>query len=76
MKVKLTYAQFDVQGETDSYLVAYDEEDGWYCNCPDRHFRKHECKHIREVKHALGKKLTVSEVIPETQTRLVEEVYG
>lgn len=70
MNVRLTYAQFDVQGATDNYLVAYDEDDGWYCNCPDRHYRKHECKHIKACKHALGN-VVVDEVVPETQTKLV-----
>ena len=70
MSVRLTYAQFEVKGSTDTYLVAYDDEDGWFCNCPDRHFRKHECKHIREAKHALGN-VVVDEVVPETQTKLV-----
>lgn len=72
MDVKLTYAQFNVKGTTDDYLVAYDDEDGWFCNCPDRHYRKHECKHIKEVKHDLRKgKVIVDEVVPETQTQLV-----
>lgn len=68
-KVKLSYAQFNVEGETDSYLVAYDDEDGWFCNCPDRHFRKRECKHIRACRKSLGP-VVVDEVVPETQTRL------
>ena len=72
MKVQLTYAQFNVKGDTDEYLVAYDNEDGWYCNCPDRHYRKHECKHIKQVKNDIRKgRVVVEEVIPETQTRLV-----
>lgn len=71
MKVKLTYAQFDVESGEDNYLIAYDDEEGWYCNCPDRHFRKHECKHIREARHDLRKgKVIVDEVVPETQTML------
>lgn len=70
MSVRLTYAQFEVQGVSDKYIVAYDDEEGWYCNCPDRHYRKHECKHIREVKHAL-RNVIVDEVVPETQTKLV-----
>lgn len=70
MEVRLTYAQFEVKGETDQYLVAYDDEDGWFCNCPDRHYRKHECKHIREAKSTLGN-VVVDEVVPETQTKLV-----
>ena len=71
MKVRLTYAQFEVKGSTDNYLVAYDDEEGWYCNCPDRHYRKHECKHIRETKHSLKRGLIVDEVVPETQTKLL-----
>ena len=72
MKVSLTYAQSGVEGTSDDYLVVYDNEEGWYCNCPDRHFRKRECKHIKEVKHELKKgKLIVDEVVPETQTQLV-----
>ena len=43
MSVRVTYAQFEVQGVGDKYIVAYDDEEGWYCNCPDRHYRKHEC---------------------------------
>ena len=67
----LNYAQFTVEGSTDTYLVAYDDEEGWFCNCPDRHYRKHECKHIKEVKRCLGHHLQVDEVVPETQTQLV-----
>ena len=70
MNVRLTYAQFQVKGTTDTYLVAYDDEEGWFCNCPDRHFRKRECKHIKEAKRSLGHVL-VNEVVPETQTRLM-----
>lgn len=70
MSVRLTYAQFEVQGSTDKYIVAYDDEDGWFCNCPDRHYRKRECKHIREAKSTLGN-VIVDEVVPETQTKLV-----
>lgn len=70
MKVCLSYAQFNVQGETDSYLVAYDDEDGWFCNCPDRQYRKRECKHIKACKKSLGH-VQVDEVVPETQTQLV-----
>ena len=70
MKVRLIYAQFNVEGKSDKYIVAYDDEDGWFCNCPDRHYRKHECKHIREAKRSLGNVL-VDEVVPETQTQLV-----
>lgn len=70
MSVRLTYAQFEVEGVGDKYLVAYDDEDGWYCNCPDRHYRKRECKHIKEAKKTLGN-VIVEEVIPETQTKLV-----
>lgn len=70
MSVRLSYAQFEVKGKTDIYLVAYDDEDGWFCNCPDRHYRKRECKHIREAKQLLGN-VVVDEVVPETQTKLV-----
>ena len=65
----LTFAQFHVEGDSDSYLVAYDNEDGWFCNCPDRHYRKHDCKHIRSVKKSLGS--LIVEDVPDTQTRLV-----
>lgn len=76
MKVELSYAQFNVTGSTDTYLVVYDDEEGWFCNCPDRHYRKHECKHIRETKNMLLKGLVPCEVMPETQTRPVGEIYG
>ena len=70
MKVRLIYSQFNVEGESDKYIVVYDDEEGWYCNCPDRHYRKRECKHIKEVKRHL-KGIVVEEVVPETQTQLV-----
>ena len=70
MEVRMVYAQFEVQGKTDKYIVAYDDEDGWFCNCPDRHYRKHDCKHIKEAKRNL-KGIVVDEVVPETQTQLV-----
>lgn len=69
METELIYAQFTVHGETDDYLVAYDNEDGWFCNCPDRHYRKHACKHIRAVRNLI--KNLVDENIPETQLKLV-----
>lgn len=37
----------------DVYYVGYDYEDGWFCPCPDYHFRKHECKHILACKELL-----------------------
>lgn len=66
---KLVYAQFNVEGDTDKYIVAYDNEDGWFCNCPDRHYRKHTCKHIRAAKNLI--KNLVDENVPETQLKLV-----
>ena len=69
MEVRLVYAQFEVQGKSDKYIVAYDDEDGWFCNCPDRYYRKHDCKHIKEAKRNL-KGVRIDEVVPETQTQL------
>lgn len=37
----------------DVYIVGYDVRDGWFCPCPDYHFRKHECKHIAACKRLL-----------------------
>ena len=53
MVVVLTFAQFTVHGSTDDYLVNYDNETGWYCNCPDHYYRKRECKHIKEAKRSV-----------------------
>ena len=53
MVVVLTFAQFTVHGSTDDYLVNYDNEDGWYCGCPDHYYRKRECKHIKEAKRSV-----------------------
>ena len=65
----LTFAQFEVEGETDTYCVNYDNEDGWFCNCPDRHYRKHTCKHIKSCKKLIKK--LINEDLPDTQTTLV-----
>ena len=48
---------FDVQGETDEYLVhIWKDTNEAFCNCPSFYYRKQECKHIthcREV-HNIG----------------------
>lgn len=56
---------FEVTGSHgDIYLVGFDYVDGWYCPCPDYHFRKHECKHIRECKLELTtKNMNVSDLL-------------
>ena len=69
MRVTLTFAQFDVEGETDTYFVNYDEEQGWYCGCPDHHFRKRECKHIKEAKRNVRKLLQGNNI--EEQRKLM-----
>ena len=47
---------FRVSGSKgDVYYVGYDYNQGWYCPCPDYHFRKHECKHIQACKALLNK---------------------
>ena len=46
---------FRVIGSTgDIYYVGYDYQDGWFCPCPDYHYRKRECKHIRACKELLN----------------------
>ena len=67
--VILTFAQFTVHGETDDYFLNYDEEVGWYCNCPDHHFRKHECKHIKEAKRSV--RMLLREHTTQGQAKLV-----
>ena len=37
------------------YVVSVDIYDGWYCTCEDYKFRKHKCKHIRNVIQKMGK---------------------
>lgn len=38
------------------YIVnVFFDERGWYCNCPDHYYRKHDCKHIRYCKEVLLK---------------------
>lgn len=45
---------FRVSGSKgDIYIVGYDYDDGWFCPCPDYHFRKRECKHIKACKELL-----------------------
>lgn len=64
--VVLTFAQFEVEGTTDTYFVNYDDESGWYCTCPDHYFRKRECKHILEAKMSVRCLLRESNVNKET----------
>ena len=54
---------FQVIGSTgDIYIVGYDYNDGWFCPCPDYHFRKHTCKHIAACKALLDmQQVNVSE---------------
>lgn len=68
--VILTFAQFTVHGETDDYFLNYDEEVGWYCGCPDHHFRKRECKHIKEAKRSVRSLLREPPSV-EGQSKLV-----
>lgn len=70
MTTILTFAQFIVHGNTDNYLVNYDEETGWYCGCPDHHYRKRECKHIKEAKRSVRSLLRDGDV-DENQGKLV-----
>ena len=70
MVVVLRFAQFTVHGSTDDYLVNYDNEDGWYCGCPDHYFRKHECKHILEAKRSVRRLLREVNV-DEKQGKLI-----
>ena len=65
----LTFAQFEVQGDTDTYVVSYDCDDGWYCTCPDYHYRKHACKHIRSSRKLIKK--LIQEKVPDDQEKLV-----
>lgn len=69
MTTILTFAQFTVHGNTDDYLVNYDEDTGWYCGCPDHHYRKRECKHIKEAKRSVRSLLR--EKSHEGQSKLV-----
>ena len=49
---------FHITSERDSsttYVVAVDEQDGWYCTCEDYKFRKHKCKHIRKATEYIQK---------------------
>lgn len=64
--------------ETQTYTVAVDYSDGWWCNCPDYHFRKHECKHMRTVKQYIQKhypmeyeKVTRMEVFTGIQKNII-----
>lgn len=66
----LTFAQFIVHGKTDDYFLNYDEDTGWYCGCPDHHFRKRECKHIREAKRSV-RSLLREKGLDENQRKLV-----
>ena len=67
--VIMTFAQFTVHGETDDYFLNYDEATGWYCNCPDHHFRKRECKHIKEAQRSV--RMLLREHSTEGQSKLV-----
>lgn len=33
--------------------VSWDFQDSWICTCEDFYYRKHECKHIKQVKKEL-----------------------
>lgn len=55
MSVKCLFVEFEVDSDNDEeepYLVAYDPDDGWYCNCPDYYYRKKFCKHMQQVAKA------------------------
>lgn len=46
---------FDVQGETDEYLVhVWKDSEEWFCNCPSFYYRKQDCKHITACKELLN----------------------
>ena len=50
---------FHVTSERDkniTYIVAVDDLDGWFCSCEDYQFRKHKCKHIKQVTNYLKEK--------------------
>ena len=36
------------------YDVMYDIVNKWICTCPDYHFRKHACKHIKACAKSVG----------------------
>lgn len=41
---------FSVSSESEEnteYTVAYNHDDGWFCNCPHHLFRKVYCKHMK-----------------------------
>ena len=71
--VILTFAQFTVHGETDDYFLNYDEEVGWYCGCPDHHFRKRECKHIKEAKRSVRSLLREQSQNPNQSKLVVDD---
>ena len=37
---------------TKKYDVMYDKDNHWLCTCPDYHFRKRFCKHMKAVAEA------------------------
>ena len=51
----LIYYVTSERDESITYVVAVDIYDGWYCTCEDYKFRKHKCKHIKEVLKHLQK---------------------
>ena len=71
--VILTFAQFTVHGKTDDYFLNYDEEVGWYCGCPDHHFRKRECKHIKEAKRSVRSLLREQSQNPNQSKLVVDD---
>lgn len=50
LKKQTVVIEWVVEGESATYRVWRSASD-WQCNCPDFLFRKHECKHIKFVKH-------------------------
>lgn len=74
--MELVFAQFKASGSTGSNIVNWDNVDGWWCSCEDFHYRKHECKHIREAKKPSkdSSKDILERVLSEI--KLLEEEYA
>lgn len=46
--------KWEVQGSKGTtWTVSQDNEGNFGCSCPVWKFRRHECKHIQEIKHQL-----------------------
>ena len=51
---------FKVSSETtdEEYDTWFDKDHKWICTCPDYHYRKHFCKHMRACAEMIGIKDT------------------